>query len=137
MFYLTYDYDEDNPDKYNNKQANESLAACERRIATKLHEAQMKQIRGGIAGVKETLITNSTTETTPSNVNVEINCDNELSMGNECSSHDPNINDDIAWEQIGINDKIDWKQIGINHSTDNIGKSLSHVPTPCADHPIS
>ena len=43
----------------------------------------------------------------------------------ECSSHDPNINNDI-----------DWTQIGINHRTDNIGESLSHVPTPCGSSHI-
>ena len=37
MFYLTYDYDEDSPDKYSNKQANESLAARERRAAAFFH----------------------------------------------------------------------------------------------------
>jgi hypothetical protein len=57
-------------------------------------------IHKGIATVKETLITNSTTETTPSNV--EINCDNELSVGNECSSHDPNINDNNEWKNLAL-----------------------------------
>jgi hypothetical protein len=46
--YLNYDYDEDNPDKYSNKQANESLAARERRAAARAldkekHEAEMKK----------------------------------------------------------------------------------------------
>ena len=46
--YLNYDYDENNPDKYSNKQANESLAARERRAAARAldkekHEAEMKK----------------------------------------------------------------------------------------------
>ena len=100
------DYDPNDPDEYDLHMAKAALAT---QHTTEKHEAEMKKIAARIAAVQGTLITNSTTETTPSKVG--INCNNKLDVGNKgritdirgCLSHDPNINDDIAWEQIGIN----------------------------------
>lgn len=154
--YLNYDYDENNPDKYSNKQATESLAACERRAAaTALHEAKMKHIHGGIATVKETLITNSTTETTPSNV--EINCDNELGVGDEgritdnvptpCGSSlivntGPNSKGGVNIVEENRDDVIAASNNGINCNnglgigTNGRGFDIDEEPHPMNQHPI-
>ena len=59
--YLTDEYDEDNPDKYNNKRAQESLAVHE---AAALHDAQMKQLAS--TTVNAMTITGGTTNTASS-----------------------------------------------------------------------
>ena len=63
-YYLTDDYDEDNLDKYNNKQATESLASNRAlQEATALHEAQMKQLASTTANA---MTAGGTTDTTSS-----------------------------------------------------------------------
>ena len=64
--YLNNDYDEDNPDKYGSKQANESLAAREkveadRALHKEKHEAEMKKLAATTANVMTT--TGGTTNT--------------------------------------------------------------------------